>query len=82
MKEDDQVQRGDGILICDCGGGTVDINTFRIIATQPVLKLEELIVGVGGKCGSTYIDRLFLDLMSAQFGRAFNDLPPKKRAGE
>lgn len=79
LAEDDNVQPGDGILVCDCGGGTVDITTYTIISIQPMLDLEELLVGTGGKCGSTYIDRLFLDWMSEKFGAAFDDLPAKKK---
>lgn len=75
---DEQVQPGDGILVCDCGGGMVDITTYTIINTQPMLDFEELLVGDGGKCGSTYIDRLFLDWMSEEFGAAFDDLPAKR----
>jgi hypothetical protein len=48
---DEQVQVGDGVLVCDCGGGTVDITTYTIIHTKPMLEFEELLVGVGGKCG-------------------------------
>ncbi|KAE9990671.1 hypothetical protein EG327_001066 [Venturia inaequalis] len=77
---DEQVHVGNGVLICDCGGGTVDITTYTIINTTPELEFEELLVGVGGKCGSTFIDRLFLDWMSATFGTAFDGLPAKKRA--
>jgi hypothetical protein len=29
----------------------------------------------GGKCGSTYIDRLFLGWMSSTFGSSFDNLP-------
>jgi hypothetical protein len=42
------------VLICDCGGGTVDITTYAIQAVGDEPKYEELVVGAGGKCGSTY----------------------------
>ncbi len=38
---------GDNIMICDCGGGTVDLTTYSIAATEPVLDFEELVVGTG-----------------------------------
>jgi hypothetical protein len=39
------------------------------------LEFEELLRGEGGKCGSTYIDRLFLGWMSSTFGTVFDNLP-------
>lgn len=66
----------ENILICDCGGGTIDITTYKII--QALLKhsgSEFLTFYIGGKCGSTYIDRNFHSLLSKRFGSAFDDLP-------
>jgi molecular chaperone DnaK (HSP70) len=40
-------ETGDNIMICDCGGGTVDLTTYSITATYPVLEFEELVVGEG-----------------------------------
>jgi hypothetical protein len=34
---------------------------------------------LGGKCGSTAIDRNFYQLVSERFGHEFEKLPPKKR---
>ncbi|KAB2575244.1 hypothetical protein DBV05_g6174 [Lasiodiplodia theobromae] len=68
------VKPGDGILICDCGGGTVDLITYKVTQTYPTLQFEELVVGSGGKCGSTYVDRRFLAWMSETFGPAFDGL--------
>lgn len=73
-----KINNGDGILICDCGGGTVDITSYRVIQVRPKLEFEELVEGVGGKCGSTYIDRAFHRWMSATFGRKFDDLSFEK----
>lgn len=63
---------GDGVLICDCGGGTVDLTPYILTSTSPCLKFEELAVGDGGKCGSTYIDREFHSWMSKTFGEPFD----------
>ncbi|TGO59585.1 hypothetical protein BCON_0043g00440 [Botryotinia convoluta] len=65
----------ENILICDCGGGTVDITTYTIIQVQPYLIFDELCVGIGGKCGSTNIDRNLHLMLSKRFGLAFDDLP-------
>ncbi|KAF7922053.1 uncharacterized protein EAE98_008264 [Botrytis deweyae] len=69
------VQRGDNVLICDCGGGTVDITTYTVTSVAPKLTFEELCVGTGGKCGSTYIDRHLHALLSDRFGNAFDSIP-------
>lgn len=77
-----KVKVGDGILICDCGGGTVDIVTYKVTQLKPLLRFEELLGGAGEKCGSTYIDREFYKWMSRKFGAAFDNLnPDKKRPG-
>ncbi|XWW96770.1 hypothetical protein V2A60_004750 [Cordyceps javanica] len=70
------VQKGNGVMVCDCGGGTVDITTYEIEEVQPLLKLREIAVGVAGKCGATFIDRNFFKLMSDRFGEAFTSLEP------
>lgn len=46
----------DVVMIVDCGGGTVDITTHRILEGAA---MEELAVGGGGAHGSTFVDREF-----------------------
>ncbi|KAF7165316.1 hypothetical protein CNMCM5623_009521 [Aspergillus felis] len=70
-----QIKPGDGILICDCGGGTVDVTSYLISEVSPMLAFDELTSAVGGMCGATAIDRNFYLLMSERFGAAFKDLP-------
>ncbi|KAM0129318.1 hypothetical protein ACHAP3_007821 [Botrytis cinerea] len=69
-----QITPNENILICDCGGGTVDITTYKITQVQPYLSFDELCVGIGGKCGSTQIDRNLHIMLSQRFGAAFDDL--------
>ncbi|KAF7188334.1 Heat shock 70 kDa protein 12B [Pseudocercospora fuligena] len=69
-----QIKAGDNVLVCDCGGGTVDITTYEIAAVEPKLQFRELQVGTGGKCGSTWIDRHFMNWMEQKFGKAYTDL--------
>ncbi|KAF1844825.1 actin-like ATPase domain-containing protein [Cucurbitaria berberidis CBS 394.84] len=73
-----RAQAGDGILICDCGGGTVDITSYKVTQMSPQLKFEEIVEGIGGKCGSTYIDREFHQWMSRTFGQRFEILKFEK----
>ncbi|KAF4216546.1 hypothetical protein CNMCM8980_001983 [Aspergillus fumigatiaffinis] len=74
------VKAGDGVLVCDCGGGTVDITTYLVLEVFPKLKFEELCTGIGGKCGSTAVDRNFYKLMSDRFGHAFDNLLTKRKS--
>lgn len=66
------------MLICDCGGGTVDIVTYLVTSTSP-LKFEELIEGQGAKVGSTYIDRQFHLWLASRFGLYFETLEYRKK---
>lgn len=75
----DPVAPGEGILVCDCGGGTVDITTYAIEECHPKLSFRELCVGIGGKCGSTAIDRHFNQWMLEIFQDAYKSLGPRKR---
>jgi hypothetical protein len=34
-------------MVCDCGGGTVDITTYSMVEVEPRLEFEELLVGIG-----------------------------------
>lgn len=40
-------QAGDGFVVCDAGGGTVDLITYEILRVQPQLELVELVPGSG-----------------------------------
>ncbi|KAJ5569788.1 uncharacterized protein N7459_009218 [Penicillium hispanicum] len=50
---------GDTILICDAGGGTVDLITFTITQLRPTLRLKEAAPGEGALCGSSFLHRRF-----------------------
>ncbi|KAL4785997.1 actin-like ATPase domain-containing protein [Aspergillus varians] len=50
------------------------------VKTTSPLRFEELCTGIGGKCGSTAVDRNFYKLMSERFGEAFNKLPSKRKS--
>ncbi|OJD36554.1 hsp70 family protein [Diplodia corticola] len=75
----DPIRPGENVLVCDCGGGTVDITTYTILNVAPRLQFQELCVGVGAKCGSTSIDRNFNQWMVDEFGHAYTCLSQKKR---
>ena len=53
------VKVGDTFVICDAGGGTVDLISYSVTSLKPVLEVEEAAAGNGGLCGSTYLNRIF-----------------------
>ena len=44
---DHALQKGDAFVVCDAGGGTVDLISYEVEATQPKLLLKELVTGTG-----------------------------------
>ncbi|KAL4786295.1 hypothetical protein BJX76DRAFT_355201, partial [Aspergillus varians] len=60
---------GDSFVLCDAGGGTVDLISYKIIALTPTLKVEEITTGTGGPCGSTFLNRRFADFLTRKLGR-------------
>lgn len=45
----------DNVLVCDMGGGTVDITTYNIQKLAPDFEFTEILVGIGGKAESSKI---------------------------
>ncbi len=39
-------------MVFDAGGGTVDITTLEVVGDQ---EFKEVVPGVGGLCGGTYV---------------------------
>ncbi|PTB58747.1 hypothetical protein M431DRAFT_490370 [Trichoderma harzianum CBS 226.95] len=50
---------GDHFIVCDAGGGTVDVITYTVIQTDPI-RVEESVKGDGKLCGATFLDDFFL----------------------
>lgn len=42
-----QIKPGDRIVVCDAGGGTVDLISYELMQTTPVLKVVECATGTG-----------------------------------
>jgi molecular chaperone DnaK (HSP70) len=49
----------DGFVICDMGGGTVDLISYRVAELLPTV-VEEATIGTGHQCGGSSVDRAFL----------------------
>lgn len=61
------LQVGDNFIVCDAGGGTVDLIAYKITQLFP-LRVEESAVGTGGLCGSTFINYRFEDYVKKRIG--------------
>ncbi|KAI9836129.1 MAG: hypothetical protein M1838_005137, partial [Thelocarpon superellum] len=58
---------GDNFVVCDAGGGTVDLISYKITQLNP-LRVEESGVGSGGLCGSAFLDYRFEDHVRSRIG--------------
>lgn len=57
----------DGFIICDMGGGTVDMISYKVNKLDPVA-VEEITVGCGDQCGGSFVDRSFLRWLEMKLG--------------
>ncbi|KAF8437045.1 hypothetical protein BGX38DRAFT_1274180 [Terfezia claveryi] len=56
--EETSVKVGDGLVVCDAGGGTVDLISYKVESLKP-LKIRECVMGDGELCGSVFLDIAF-----------------------
>ncbi|KAG5764662.1 hypothetical protein H9Q72_007267 [Fusarium xylarioides] len=54
-------------LVCDAGGGTVDLITYKIGLVNPIL-MDEAVEGSGGLCGGIFIDEAFEYMIKNRLG--------------
>ncbi|KAJ6153673.1 hypothetical protein N7470_006632 [Penicillium chermesinum] len=69
-------KHGDCIIVCDAGGGTVDLITYEITQTEP-LRLQEVTEGTGGICGSVLLDHCFEELLAQTVGEKMHMSIPR-----
>ncbi|KAL9574715.1 hypothetical protein ACKAV7_001127 [Fusarium commune] len=56
------IKAGDAMVICDAGGGTVDLISYQIESISPFV-VKECVKGDGGLCGGVFLDEQFLELI-------------------
>ncbi|CZR51515.1 uncharacterized protein PAC_01392 [Phialocephala subalpina] len=61
---------GDTFLLCDAGGGTVDLVSYKVKATKPKLELEEIVEPSGGAVGSMMLNVAFDNYLKNALGDA------------
>lgn len=69
---------GDNFVVCDAGGGTVDLIAYKVTQLYP-LRVEESAVGTGGLCGSAFLNYRFEDHVRERIGtERYNNMREKK----
>ncbi|KAI1093758.1 actin-like ATPase domain-containing protein [Rostrohypoxylon terebratum] len=69
---------GDNFIVCDAGGGTVDLIAYKIMSLKP-LRVEESAVGTGGLCGSAFLNYRFEEHVRGRLGHSkFEEMKTKK----
>ncbi|KAF9186992.1 hypothetical protein BGZ51_001619 [Haplosporangium sp. Z 767] len=69
------LRHGDRFMICDAGGGTVDLIVFQVDYSSGTRSLIEVTRGSGASCGSGFLDENFSMLVHHKLQRY--DLQPK-----
>ncbi|KAL4917369.1 hypothetical protein BDW62DRAFT_183956 [Aspergillus aurantiobrunneus] len=68
-----KAQAGDVYVICDAGGGTVDLISYEISSVNPI-GMHEAVEGTGGLCGGIFIDEAFEHACKSRLGRRWDHL--------
>ncbi|KAF5554730.1 Hsp70 family heat shock protein [Fusarium napiforme] len=59
---------GDCFVVCDAGGGTVDLVSYEVVATEPTLDLAEVVPGTGNMSGSLGLNKRFAEAVKDLIG--------------
>ncbi|RHZ44338.1 uncharacterized protein CDV56_100181 [Aspergillus thermomutatus] len=62
------IENGDVVIICDAGGGTVDLISYCMKSVNP-LELIEVTQGTGAICGSVLLDKRFESYLVGLLGK-------------
>ncbi|KAI9029987.1 hypothetical protein CLU79DRAFT_831733 [Phycomyces nitens] len=69
---------GDEFMICDAGGGTVDLIVFTVkMDANGNRKFRESTKGVGKSCGSMFIDKNMKKLLKMKLKKVVTNIPAK-----
>lgn len=63
------IKINDTFVVCDAGGGTVDLISYKVSKLRPVLQIAEAAPGSGSSCGSTFLNRVFAKHMKNKLGK-------------
>ncbi|RIA97904.1 hypothetical protein C1645_751117 [Glomus cerebriforme] len=66
-------------MVVDCGGGTVDLTTRKLLKDN---KLSEITERTGDFCGGSYVDREFLKFLGRKLGESTINLLKENNYGQ
>ncbi|KAF2837829.1 actin-like ATPase domain-containing protein [Patellaria atrata CBS 101060] len=66
--EDMELMVGDCFVVCDAGGGTVDLVSYRIVELEPTFRTEQIGTATGDRCGASFIDLDFQNWLKKKLG--------------
>jgi actin-like ATPase involved in cell morphogenesis len=61
------LKKGDNFIVCDAGGGTVDLISYEIKEVSP-LRVEESVRGTGACCGAAFLNVKFEEYVRSKMG--------------
>ncbi|KAI9171325.1 Heat shock 70 kDa protein 12A [Paramyrothecium foliicola] len=67
LSQRSNTKAGDTIVVCDAGGGTVDLISYVIETLSPFV-VKECVKGDGELCGAVFLDERFLELVQTKAG--------------
>ncbi|KAH8725615.1 hypothetical protein GQ44DRAFT_771933 [Phaeosphaeriaceae sp. PMI808] len=73
LKARPTIKQGDTYVVCDAGGGTVDLISYKVTELNP-LQLDECVEGSGKLCGAVFLDEDFEKMIAQRLGDAW-DVP-------
>ncbi|RPB07623.1 actin-like ATPase domain-containing protein [Morchella conica CCBAS932] len=63
QRSEEDFVKGEGIIVCDAGGGTVDVSSYQILQPGQAPRVKQMGIISGAPCGSIYIDKAFDDVL-------------------
>ncbi|KAI8228109.1 hypothetical protein K4K54_002426 [Colletotrichum sp. SAR 10_86] len=74
------IKAGDHFVVCDAGGGTVDLISYEVTSMKPMV-VREAIRGDGELCGGVFLDEAFVDLIKEKVtSDAWSNVPKDEAA--
>ncbi|KZL77840.1 Hsp70 family chaperone [Colletotrichum tofieldiae] len=61
------IEVGDHFVVCDAGGGTVDLISYEIVKISPLV-VREAVKGNGALCGGVFLDEAFTNCLKDKIG--------------
>ncbi|KAK2038571.1 actin-like ATPase domain-containing protein [Colletotrichum somersetense] len=73
------IKVGDHFVVCDAGGGTVDLISYEVTSLKPMV-VREAIKGDGDLCGGVFLDEAFVEMIKNKVTPQAWDNVPKDEA--